>query len=312
MKKSAHRAFGRLLRVILAIVLVCSILPSQVYAEMNYFLVVFDPDDGISEFGDFYKTTVAEGSTVTDRPDDPQRDGYVFAGWYGYLDAEDNPVLWDFKENAVTENTTLWAAWEKAHLVVFDPDDGITVYEDFYKTTVGDGRTVTDRPDDPQRDGYTFRGWYGYLDAEDNPVLWDFKENAVTDNTTLWAAWEKEDSGEGNTGGSSGGGSSSSGGSSGGGSSSSGGSSGGGSNSSGGNNDKITDLEEAEIPGGATDPDEQGNTGDYEMPMKVNPVEIPQTGTEGYALAWWTLGISGLGIVILAAVSSKRKRSAQS
>ncbi|WRS28516.1 InlB B-repeat-containing protein [Oscillospiraceae bacterium MB08-C2-2] len=154
--------------------------------EKSY-IVVFDPADG-TEYNDFYKVTVAAGSTITDRPADPTRDGFLFKGWYAYLDGNDSPVLWNFATDTVTENTTLWAAWEKSYIVVFDPADG-TEYNDFYKVTVAAGNTITDRPADPTRDGFLFKGWYAYLDGNDSPVLWNFATDTVTENTTLWAAW---------------------------------------------------------------------------------------------------------------------------
>ena len=152
-------------------------------------IVAFDPDDG-TQYGDFYKTTVPVGGKVTDKPADPTRDGYLFKGWYGYLDSNNEPVMWNFENDTVTENTTLWAAWEEACIVAFDPDDG-TQYGDFYKTTVPVGGKVTDKPADPTRDGYLFKGWYGYLDGNNEPVMWNFENDTVTENTTLWAAWEE-------------------------------------------------------------------------------------------------------------------------
>ncbi|NYB74982.1 InlB B-repeat-containing protein [Sedimentibacter hydroxybenzoicus DSM 7310] len=151
-------------------------------------IVVFDPDDGEAQYKDFYKTTVHKGDKVTDIPEDPQRDGYFFKGWYAYLDDE-GPVYWNFEDDVVEENTTLWADWEEGCIVVFDPDDGEAQYKDFYKTTVHKGDKVTDIPEDPQRDGYFFKGWYAYLDDE-GPVYWNFEDDVVEENTTLWADWD--------------------------------------------------------------------------------------------------------------------------
>ena len=44
------------------------------------------------------------------RPDDPTREDYEFLGWYT---TEDGTTKWDFDQNNVTENTTLYAQWNQ-------------------------------------------------------------------------------------------------------------------------------------------------------------------------------------------------------
>ncbi|MEA5002037.1 MAG: InlB B-repeat-containing protein [Christensenella sp.] len=158
-----------------------------VYAAGDEYIVTFDPDDG-TPYPTWFKTTVPDGGLVTSRPVDPQQDGYIFKGWYHSLDGNGDPVFWEFATDTVTDNTTLWAAWEVGHIVTFDPDDG-TPYPTWFKTTVPDGGLVTSRPADPQREGYVFAGWYHSLDGSGDPIFWDFASHTVTANTTLWAAW---------------------------------------------------------------------------------------------------------------------------
>ena len=85
-------------------------------------IVNFDLDDGT--YTKFYGVIVQEGGKVTDRPADPTREGYVFKGWYGYVDGNNEPVMWDFENDTVPGNMVLWAAWEKAYLVMYDINDG--------------------------------------------------------------------------------------------------------------------------------------------------------------------------------------------
>ncbi len=260
-------------------------------------IVIFDPDDGQTEYNDFFKVTVPVGSTVIGKPDDPTRNGYLFKGWYSYLDENSNPVLWDFSNGTVEDNTTLWAAWEKGCIVIFDPDDGQTEYNGFFKVTVPVGSTITSKPDDPTREGYLFKGWYAYEDENSNPVYWDFNNGTVENNTTLWAAWEKEDNGGESSGGgeSNGGGSGGSGNNSGGSSGSgtnSGGSSGGGTNSNG----NYIDIENEEIPHGSFEIENE------EIPFgSLELADIPKTGDSNstYLLLWMLCGISFLGMGIL-------------
>ena len=118
--------------------------------------------------------TVADGATAT-TPQDPTREGYVFAGWH--LDG----IAFDFKLS-VTKDITLVATWTKVapvtHTVTFSDPEGKTTTP---AQTVNDGATAT-APQDPTRDGYTFDGWY--LDGE----KYDFS-TPVTEDITLVAKW---------------------------------------------------------------------------------------------------------------------------
>lgn len=165
---------------------------SSIQEFSRTFTVAFDPDDGVTTYENFFKVTVSEGSLIPAKPSTPKRDGYIFKGWYGYLDENYEPVLWNFKTDIIEENTTLWAFWEKACLVAFDPDDGVSTYNDFYKVTVPVGSLITAKPSIPKRDGYIFKGWYSYLDNTEEPVFWNFDTDTVPHNITLWAAWNKD------------------------------------------------------------------------------------------------------------------------
>lgn len=70
--------------------------------EVVYYTITFYPENGET----VKVETVAEGTTVT-KPTDPERNGYLFMGWY--LDVE-NEVLWNFDEK-VNQNQTLFAKW---------------------------------------------------------------------------------------------------------------------------------------------------------------------------------------------------------
>lgn len=196
MKIKSYLKFGTVICMFLALILCVTICPKQVYAKAievsvtsEEYTVAFDPDDGKTAFENFYKVTVPKGSLIS-KPADPKRDGYLFNGWYHSLDANGKPVFWRFTSDTVQNNTTLWADWTEGCLVVYDPDDGVTDYNNFYKTTVRIGGKVTDKPPNPTREGYIFKGWYAYLGENGNPVLWDFENNIVENNTTLWACWE--------------------------------------------------------------------------------------------------------------------------
>lgn len=76
----------------------------EVHAISDYdgFTVSFDTNGGTPE--KINKQELQSGSKVS-KPDDPEKEHYIFAGWY-YNDTE-----WDFEVNTVEENMTLIAHW---------------------------------------------------------------------------------------------------------------------------------------------------------------------------------------------------------
>ncbi|WP_230398639.1 InlB B-repeat-containing protein [Novisyntrophococcus fermenticellae] len=163
------------------------------------FLVAFDPNDGINtDFNSFYKANVPSGGKITEKPENPTREGYQFAGWAYAFEGDNKPLFWDFDEDTIADyNITLWAVWEKVFFVAFDPNDGInTDFNSFYKANVPSGGKITEKPENPTREGYQFAGWAYAFEGDNKPLFWDFDKDTVADyNITLWAAWEKEDKG---------------------------------------------------------------------------------------------------------------------
>ncbi|MBP3292190.1 MAG: InlB B-repeat-containing protein, partial [Clostridia bacterium] len=95
---------------------------------------VYDiPDDGLCE-----------------EPTEPTREGYLFTGWYTDLLFENK---WDFAEDTVTDNMTLYAGWTR------DPDYYCTVvfhFEDHAELLFvkrGEGLSEEALPDIPHKDG---------------------------------------------------------------------------------------------------------------------------------------------------------------
>ena len=68
----------------------------------------------VGEKVDIEPQSIAYGKYAT-APENPEREGYCFAGWF-----TDNTTFaneWDFKTNIVTQDTTLYAKWEKNTLL---------------------------------------------------------------------------------------------------------------------------------------------------------------------------------------------------
>ena len=129
--------------------------------------------------GDKFENKIIEKGTTAPLPEDPDRASttfyyYEFLGWYL------NDELYDFNL-PVNETITLNAKWEEKHFTV-----NLTFHQgyDGLKETItilkGD---IPLRPEDPERFGYIFRGWYF------NDVLYNFSEPLMT-NLTLVALWD--------------------------------------------------------------------------------------------------------------------------
>ncbi|MDC2706738.1 InlB B-repeat-containing protein [Bacteroides ovatus] len=141
--------------------------------ELQQFTVNFDTQGGSK----ISSQTVSNGEKVTE-PAKPTRDGYAFAGWY----TEDSYTHnWDFEEEIVTHDLTLYAKWETAEfMVTFDTKGGSSISAQ----PVARGAKV-ERPLPPTKDGFVFDDWYA--DAALTQV-YDFN-TLVSGNITLYAKW---------------------------------------------------------------------------------------------------------------------------
>ena len=135
------------------------------------YTVTFDSAGG----SDVPEQKVQYGSKATE-PADPTKSSYTFEGWLL------NGAPYDF-ETPVTGNITLVADWSyiqppvTRYTVTFDPDNG----EDTFTSTVVAGNAVSE-PKEPEKDGYTFDGWY----LGDEPYVFT---TPVNGNITLTAHW---------------------------------------------------------------------------------------------------------------------------
>ncbi len=128
MRKKAHTKNGKFMSLLLAVLMICSILPIQAYALGT------DPSLVVTEerTADNSAASISEEERTSDDSSN----------------ADEGEI------NALTGEET---SDEQAGLVAFDPDDGKTGYNDFFKVTVPIGSTVTDQPENPTRDGYIFK-----------------------------------------------------------------------------------------------------------------------------------------------------------
>ena len=129
--------------------------------------VSFDVDGTVVE-----TQTVEEDETAT-KPNDPEKENCVFAGWY---EESEFLTLYDFA-TPVTENITLYAKFTQTYAVTFTVDG--EVYD---AQTILDGEAVTE-PTAPEKEKHAFLGWYTEVTFEN---AYDFTA-PVTADVTLYA-----------------------------------------------------------------------------------------------------------------------------
>lgn len=111
------------------------------------------------------------------QPDDPEKEGYVFGGWYA---DEELTKEFDFGV-AITKDTVIYAKLGEEKTVTFEVNGGSEVAAK--KVPAGD---AVAKPADPTKADNVFGGWY--TDDETFLVAYDFA-TPVTENIKLYAKW---------------------------------------------------------------------------------------------------------------------------
>ncbi len=114
-------------------------------------------------------------------PTNLSKTGYTFAGWYTQENCTGDAIT---KIAADTMGRmTFYAKWViNTYSVEFDTADKSTAPD---AQNIEYGSTVT-KPTDPTTEGYTFDGWYADADFT---TAWNFADDTVAANTTLYAKW---------------------------------------------------------------------------------------------------------------------------
>ncbi len=116
---------------------------------------------------------------VTEPTPPPTRTGYSFGGWYKEAGCT---TAWNFSTDTLTGNITLYAKWTADSCTVTFNSQGGSAVADFAGEY--DGKVTA--PEDPERTGYTFGGWYK---EEDCTTAWNFATDTLTGDITLYAKW---------------------------------------------------------------------------------------------------------------------------
>lgn len=125
--------------------------------------------------------------TVEDLPftfQDPEKNGYMFLGWYKNQDFSDNKIFGlpvDF-----AENVTLYAKWKPVEYgIYYDLCGGTNVSENPNSYTIESSDITLSSP---VRSGYTFLGWYKTSDFTGDKVT--VIKRGSSENISLFAQWQ--------------------------------------------------------------------------------------------------------------------------
>lgn len=124
-------------------------------------------------------TAIIDNGDKLNEPTVQTKEGYRFGGWY--YDNSGSEAKWNFGTDTVTRAMTLTAKWVQTYTVTFDTNGGSEVDP----VTVDAGSTVT-KPADPMKSGHNFGGWYKDSTLQ---TPWNFADDTVTADTTLYAKW---------------------------------------------------------------------------------------------------------------------------
>lgn len=110
----------------------------------------------------------------------PEREGYDFRGWALSGDASEGQMTLTFPAH----DKTYFALWIPRHVVVtFDATGGVLAGRAEYSGRYGEGYVP---PSDPERSGYTFKGWATQIDGSADQAIGVFPSR----NIVYYALWD--------------------------------------------------------------------------------------------------------------------------
>ena len=112
--------------------------------------------------GEIYATIDTAGEETIRLPDDPEKDGYLFDGWYWDEDTWEHPFTANSLLNEkLTSDMSVYAKWKdveseaQQYVVTFDSTGGSSIDS----VTVSESGLLAE-PSKPTKTGYVFVGWY--------------------------------------------------------------------------------------------------------------------------------------------------------
>ncbi len=153
------------------------------------YTVTYNANGGFFEGGTTTQTVQVEEGNKLGEPTAPQTTNKEFTGWYKEIAGT---TLWDFENDTVNENLTLYAGWK----------DVFTEYDVTFVLNYAEVGSVIQSTENglityvPSRVGYVFNGWW-YSDGETDEgyILsrpYDITQLVTAEGLVLYAEWVEE------------------------------------------------------------------------------------------------------------------------
>ena len=147
------------------------------YSDSVMYNVLFF--DGTEEYTKYFTKVEENGKLI--RPTDPEKEGYVFVGWY-----TEPELINEYKFNStVSTDLKLYAKFEESAAVETQTVTFMKDAETLFDTSVVKKGNTVGVPAEPTNDGYSFAGWYTDVKCT---TAYDFNLPVNTD-ITLYAKW---------------------------------------------------------------------------------------------------------------------------
>ncbi|MCR4924410.1 MAG: phosphatidylinositol-specific phospholipase C domain-containing protein, partial [Lachnospiraceae bacterium] len=153
---------------------------ASIKRPIPYYRVSFD----LNGHGESISSQSIRENNKVKKPQDPVAEDYIFEGWYEDRECE---RAYDF-ESSVTSSFTIYAKWADARSRSYNVSFDLNGLEGSCpKSQILEYKALAEKPEDPQIEGYIFKGWY--QDRECSKA-YDF-DSPVTEDLTLNAKWEE-------------------------------------------------------------------------------------------------------------------------
>lgn len=162
----------------------------------NQCTVTYNPQNGEQ----CLTTSVWSGGRLL-KPADPVCSGYEFLGWS--TSKNGSTGYWRFDHNTANQNMVLYGIWRKSPSSTRGTTDINVAPQGYCKVTlkpnngqrydpvsVKKGNTIS-ISGAPKCEDYTFVGWAKDKDGE---ILWDFENDKIYSDTTLYGVWKERSS----------------------------------------------------------------------------------------------------------------------
>lgn len=145
------------------------------------YTVTFDAGDGASAVN---PQTVKRGQKATE-PETPVKSGYALEGWYK---DKAHTQKFDFANDTITQDTTLYANWTESATwtLTYDLGEGDTTTLPAQLVNKGE---MPHKPNDPKKEGKKLVGWYTKSESEGWGEEYTF-DSPLSSDTTIYAKWE--------------------------------------------------------------------------------------------------------------------------